>query len=189
MGQKHLIGTGDFTWDSVERRSDRYGTVRLTHNDKEGEEHNVLFDPALDALEGKKGRLYAEVLKPVRSPHMGDLARGIRPTTPDKGEIVVFGEGELFIEHRGRTKHEQSQVEREDDEMFDAINNEITAAFAKLGAKVVYKNPAPPQAEPEEVYDLVGLKPDDGRNTDWLNPRSFYRVHLSQVNIWFEELP
>lgn len=82
-----LIGTGNFSWDAVERRSDRYGSVRLTNSE---EQTDVLLDAALDKLEGRKGKLYAEVLVPVKSPHMGDLARGIKCSTPNQGEIVVL---------------------------------------------------------------------------------------------------
>lgn len=184
-----LIGTGNFSWDAVERRSDRYGSVRLTNNDNE-QEHDVLLDSALDKLEGHKGKLYAEVLEPVKSPHMGDLARGFKCSTPEKGEIVVLGTGELFIEHRGRGPHEKAGHERGDDEMFDAILAEFERMGARMGANVIVNKggrAGMKQAPPTEVYDLVGLKPDDGREKDWLDPRAFYRLHLSKINLWFEE--
>ncbi len=180
-----LIGTGHFTWDAVERRTDRYGSVRL----KTDKDKNVLFDTALDKLEGKRGRLVAEVLIPVKSSHPGDIARGIKPSTPDKGENVVLGHGELFIEHRGQAEHEKAAHERADDEMHEAMNQ----AFAKMGIKVKLSksgqagNPLKLREPPAEVYDLVGLKPANGRETDWLFPRSFYRLHMSKVNLYFEE--
>lgn len=180
---RHLIGTGFFTWDAVERRSDRYGSVRL-NNDKD---KDVLLDPALDALEGKKGRLYAEVLIPVRSDHCGDLHRNIKPSTPEKGEIILLGDGELFIEHRGRAVHEKAAHERDDDQMMKAMEkmfSRMTGQKITLSSsgRAGQKEPAAP-----EIYDVVGLKPDDGREKDWLNPYSFYRLHLSKVNLYFEE--
>jgi hypothetical protein len=185
---KILIGTGNFTWDAVERRSDRYGSVRLTNGNDDGRT-DVLFDSALDNLEGHKGELYAEVLVPVKSPHMGDLARGIKCSTPDKGEIVVLGTGSLFIEHRGRGPHEKAQHERNDDEMFTAIIAEFERIGARMGANVILDRggrAGMKKAPPTEVYDIVGLRPDDGREKDWLDPRAYYRLHLSKVNLWFE---
>lgn len=32
---------------------------------------------------------------------------------------------------------------------------------------------------------VVGLKPDDKRETDWLNPRSLYRLHQQTVELYF----
>src|SRR6185437_13461415 len=97
-----FLGAGDVSWNALERRSDRYGSIRLTNQDKAGNDHDVLFDPKLDELEGKKGKLIAVVVNPVKSPHMGDALRGFIPSTPEKGEEVLFGEGSLFIEHYNR---------------------------------------------------------------------------------------
>ena len=181
-----LIGTGNFSWDAVERRSDRYGSVRLTNTE---DETDVLLDTALDKLEGHKGKLYAEVLEPVKSPHMGDVARGIKCSTPDLGEIVVLGTGELFIEHVGRGPHEQGQHERNDDEMFEAMQAMFVQVMGGKGRVQLSKagNAGTKRRPATYVYDLVGLKPDDGREKDWLDPKAFYRLHLSKINLWFEE--
>ena len=41
----------------------------------------------------------------------------------------------------------------------------------------------------EEVdrYEAVGLRPDDGRDYDWLSPSQLYRVHEQKVELYFEE--
>jgi hypothetical protein len=31
----------------------------------------------------------------------------------------------------------------------------------------------------------VGLEPDDGRTTDWLDPHQLYKVHHQTVELWF----
>lgn len=179
-----LLGTGHFTWDAVERRSDRYGSIRL-NDDKD---NDILLDVALDALEGKQGRLIAEVLIPVKSPHMGDLHRGFKPSLPERGEIVLLGEGSLFIEHRGRAIHEKAEHERQDDKMMQFIEQEFVKTFGN-NIRISYSGRANEQNEPEpEIYDVVGLKPNDGREKDWLEPRAFYRLHLSKINLYFEEL-
>lgn len=175
---KILLGKGEFTWDAVERRSDRYGTVRLTKGDD-----NVLLDPRFDELEGRKGVLFAEVTKPVKSPHMGDLARGFFPSLPDVGEIVMLGEGELFIEHRGRQAHEKAMHEFDD----DVLMKKMIEAFKSMGVRGMMNVKGMNKLDEPEVYDLVGLKPDDGRTSDWLNPQAFYRLHLSHINLFFEE--
>lgn len=170
-----LLATGHFTWDAIERRSDRYGSVRLS-DDKD---QNVLLNPSLDVLEGERGRLVAEVLIPVRSPHVGDIARGLVPSTPEIGEIVILGEGSLFIEHRGRDFHEKCELERKDEKMLQALEQ----AFARMAGNVRISHLS--NADPQ-IYDLIGLRPDDGRTKDWLDPRGFYRLHLSKVNLYFE---
>ena len=179
-----LLGTGNFTWNAIERRSDRYGSVKLTD---EFQDSNILLHSDMDRLEGKHGRLFAEVLRPVVSSHIGDTARGLKPSTPNKGEIVILGEGTLFIEHRGIAIHEKSEMEFQDEAMFKSME----AMFAGAGNQVSLSksgNAGSPDLE-EEVYDLIGLKPDDGRETDWLDPKAFYRLHLSLINLWFEETP
>lgn len=37
--------------------------------------------------------------------------------------------------------------------------------------------------------ELVGVRPDDGRQTQWLNLRALYEVHEQTVTLFFEELP
>jgi hypothetical protein len=37
--------------------------------------------------------------------------------------------------------------------------------------------------------NMVGLKPDDGRDTLWLKIRALYRVHEQTVTLCFEEIP
>jgi hypothetical protein len=37
--------------------------------------------------------------------------------------------------------------------------------------------------------DEVGLQPDDGRDTQWLDMRALYNVHEQTVTLFFEELP
>ena len=174
--KRTLLATGNLTWNSAERRTDRYGSVRLT--DAAAGDTDVFLAPEMDELEGRQGRLVAEVLEPVDSPHMGDLFRGLSPTTPDLGERVVFGEGELFIEHYGRAIHEQSEMERQDAALLQAVAQDIAAQGAKI---------RPQPAMPPEIYDLIGLKPADGREADWMNPEAFYRTHLSKVALYFEE--
>ncbi len=38
-----------------------------------------------------------------------------------------------------------------------------------------------------EDRTFIGLKPDDGRKTDWLDPKKLYRAHQQYVEIYFKE--
>jgi hypothetical protein len=40
----------------------------------------------------------------------------------------------------------------------------------------------------EEIAGIfcIGVKPDDGRTHDWLDPKALYNVHESVVELWFE---
>jgi hypothetical protein len=87
--------------------------------------------------EGAHGTLTAEILETRQSDHVGDMFRGIGPTTPDKGEVLTLGTGALW---RGES----------------------------------YGAPT------------LGLKPDDGRDSDWLDPRALYRCHSQTVRLRFE---
>lgn len=176
---KTLLGVGRLNWNARERRCDRYGFVRLF--DEEGE--NLSLNGV--ELEGKKGRLLAEVIETRKSEHIGDLARGIKPSTPDLGEIIELGEGEFVFEHCGEI-HEKSEYETDDEAMQKALVGQLLAAFGKLGATVKVKHTEEPPPDPE-IYDMVGLKPEDGRKTDWLNPHNLYRAHEQTVRLYFEE--
>ena len=124
-----LIGTGQLTWARHERVSDRYGTVQLF---SEGE---VLpLEGSYHA--GKTGHLVVEVLETRQSEHVGDLFRGIFPTTPSVGDQMTLGEGKLF---------------------FDS----------------------------DEDGDVVGVEPADGRDSDWMNPKTLYRAHQQTVRLIF----
>lgn len=93
------IGSGVFTWDGQERRSDRYGAFVLDHSAYSGERVcEVALDmPALRALAGRRVRLVAVVLEARKSGHVGDLTHEIYPSTPEVGERVELGVGELRI--------------------------------------------------------------------------------------------
>lgn len=38
----------------------------------------------------------------------------------------------------------------------------------------------------ENNYNCIGLKPDDGRDSDWFDPKSLYRCHEQAVELYFE---
>ena len=138
-----LLGTGVLSWDGIERRSDRYGSVMLlaegidstSINDQEG----VLWQANLPDI-GALGRLWVKVTDVRESTHIGDIFRGIFPTTPVLGQEICLGTGRLF-----------------------------------------YDNCA-------GVYATVGLRPDDGRDSDWLNPGQLYKVHEQSVELYFEAI-
>lgn len=48
-----------------------------------------------------------------------------------------------------------------------------------LGSGVVFHDAC-------EGWQLIGLHPDDGRESDWLDPRALYDVHESVVELRFE---
>lgn len=176
MRNATLIGKGHLTWNADERRTDRYGSVRLA-NEEDKEPHDILIDQQHHALEGVYGKLVAKVTKPVKSPHMGDMFRGLTPSTPDLNEEVTFGEGYFFIERKGEAPPEPAKHQIIDKDLMKYVEQ----AFQSAGVKVTHD----PQPEHEPVYDIIGLKPHDQRDTDWLDPKAFYRTHLSEVELYF----
>jgi len=136
-----LIGTGVLSWDSDERRSDRYGTVMLL---AEGIDSHSIRDEAGVWLTanlpkiGTLGRLCVRVIGVRKSTHMGDVFRGILSTTPDLAQEIYLGTGKIFY------------------------------------------------GECAGVYPTVGLEPDDGRTSDWLDPEQLYKVHEQSVELYFE---
>ena len=88
---KKLLGVGVVNWDRDERVSDRYGLVKLT------------VDPSSDdtislkKVRGK-GKLIAKILETRQSPHIGDLAHGIKPGGSKEGEELILGTGTAFYE-------------------------------------------------------------------------------------------
>lgn len=49
-----------------------------------------------------------------------------------------------------------------------------------LGEGTLFRSRAP------EGWDYVGLRPDDGRTSDWLDPRVLYTLHSQVVDLAFE---
>lgn len=167
-----FLGRGRLNWDSDERVSDRYGTVRLWAED--GSPVPLAVGPG---IEGTTGRLVAVVVEARRSGHVGDLHRGLRPTTPATGEVIVLGRGEFFSEHFDPAiPHEKAGHERD----ADAARGALVDFFAAMGVAVDESpaSPAPP-------HDAVGLRPAVPRPSDWLDPHRLYRAHDQTVALYF----
>lgn len=96
-----LLGAGRLTWSPVERQSDRYGAVWLMPDREEcnslspGPFPSCILETA-QKLENQHGTLYAEIKAVRTSTHVGDLARGFSPETPEIGEKITLGTGFLF---------------------------------------------------------------------------------------------
>lgn len=97
-GKAILLGIGRLTWDPGERRSNRYGSVHLMAT---GDSLN----PATPAetivpaeIIGQQVALWAVILVTRESTHIGDLFRGIFPSTPNVGDKFKLGVGCLFTE-------------------------------------------------------------------------------------------
>lgn len=88
------LGTGRLSWSRYERIGDRYGSVKLFAAE-------VALPWPKYIPHGQLGRLSARVIETRESPHIGDLFRGLFPSTPDPGEEIVLGEGHLFVEGTG----------------------------------------------------------------------------------------
>jgi len=93
-----ILGTGILTWPAGERRSDRYGFVFLMMDGETSETSggdSILNKAALLKAQGRYGSLEARVIRPMKSTHIGDLFRGLYPTTPQAGDVIVLGTGTL----------------------------------------------------------------------------------------------
>lgn len=95
---KTTIGRGRLTWNGRERRSDRYGAVKLM---KDGNSLSASVEWAPlhipEEWREKRVRLLARVLETRQSTHIGDLFRGVYPRTPIVGEVISLGEGILRL--------------------------------------------------------------------------------------------
>lgn len=90
-----VLGEGILDWPKAERISNRYGAVFLLPADPGGPGGSAIRP---DVPVDTDGTLSAEVLATRRSHHVGDLFRGIYPTTPSVGETITLGTGRLFVE-------------------------------------------------------------------------------------------
>jgi len=107
--QEIELGIGVLNWPRSERVSDRYGTVHLL--DEAGPAAEQLLLKELP--EGQTGSLIAEVLESRKSTHIGDLFRGIFPSTPEVGAKIILGHGKLF--YNGNHVGLQPEDDREKD--------------------------------------------------------------------------
>lgn len=85
-----ILGTGKFTWDSAERRTNRYGSFTLV----DGVE---IFDSTI--FLNKMVKISCEVLETRKSSHMGDIFLGIYPSTPKVGDVIELGTGIFDIQN------------------------------------------------------------------------------------------
>jgi hypothetical protein len=137
-----LLAHGTLSWNSAERRSDRYGEIYL---DADAYSEPKVSIPTYDtkvgnALVGKRVRLIAKVTKARPSGHVGDLFLGIKPSQPEVGEEIDLGVG-IF---------EQGSVDW-------------------------------------SPMTTIMLKPGDGRETFWFDPRKLYRLHDQTIDMFIEE--
>lgn len=100
MTGKISLGIGTLTWARAERVSDRYGTVYLIKDglDSFSSEPAHSFVNVRPEILGQSGELLAVVKATRKSTHIGDLFHGIAPRTPEVGQIIVLGKGQLFRE-------------------------------------------------------------------------------------------
>lgn len=135
-----VVGIGILTWFKAERVSDRYGSCYLM---RDGIDSNTTLPPPHHAAmwfpkSGQPGTLFARVVEPRDSTHIGDFFRGLFPRKPKAGDIYKLGTGSCFLNTLG------------------SEGNEDIA---------------------------IGVKPDDDRQSDWLNPRCLYDIHESLVEL------
>lgn len=131
------IGEGRLSWRRGERISDRYGTVLLLAHGDSLSKTVAYIDPDASMV-GTVGSLVAVVLETRESTHIGDLFRGLFPSTPDVGDEIALGTGRLFVDPRD-----------------------------------------------PDGFISIGLDPEDGRDSDWLDPARLYRAHEQTVRLEF----
>lgn len=133
------VGFGIFMWNSMERRTQRYGGFYL---DKSNFDGDVKVTPQLSDLSeflGKRVKISFNIVQSRPSGHLGDLFLEIKPSQPQVDETVCIGVGTL----------EQESLDY-------------------------------------EPYSAVVLKPEDGRDKLWIDPRILYRLHDQTVNMLLE---
>ncbi len=91
------VAYGIFTWDSQERRSNRYGSILVanTNYNQDAPTASGCDVERLDKLRHKRVRITCEVVAIRASGHAGDRFLGIMPTTPNVGEVIELGVGTL----------------------------------------------------------------------------------------------
>jgi hypothetical protein len=127
-----VLGQEVLGWSAEERHCDRYGLIHLNAIPDTAHFSPASFD---SAPVGARGHLVAVVLETRRSPHIGDFARAVGPSTPIMGEEATLGTGTLFI------------------------------APWRWG------------------FSLIGVKPDENRSHDWMDPAALYRCHHQTVRL------
>ena len=95
-----LIGKGILTWDGKERREGRYGALKLnqeTFKNDVKRSDTYLDTEAVKSFKGRV-RITCKVLETRESGHIGDVFLGIRPSTPEMGEVIEVGVGLPLLE-------------------------------------------------------------------------------------------
>lgn len=99
ISPENLVGSGVFTWDGAERRSNRYGAFTLTTAPYGGGAVAIVVwnHECLAKLRGRRVQVVCVVREVRVSGHIGDLFLGIFPSRPDVGEEVRLGVGRLEV--------------------------------------------------------------------------------------------
>lgn len=94
-----LLGEGRLTWNPDERRTDRYGYIKLLpYGDSLTEEPIDSIALSKDH-NGQKGSLVCKVVETRASSHIGDLFHGVFPRTPKVGDEITLGSGTLDFQN------------------------------------------------------------------------------------------
>lgn len=101
-----LFAKGILTWDSNERRSQRYGFFYLAKKDFDEQFSCEDFFFDIDCMKqyarvinGKRVKITAKVIENRKSGHFGDAFLEITPTMPDLNEEIVIGVGTFMYIH------------------------------------------------------------------------------------------
>lgn len=117
-----MKATGILSWPAEERRSDRYGMISLFEKDYNS---TVTVKVNLDeillgTMAGKQIKITAKVLEARESDHIGDLFRGLFPSTPRVGQVFSLGQGALVVEElEGRPLFGLKPTDNRDTDWFD----------------------------------------------------------------------
>lgn len=168
-----ITGCGIFSWPGAERRSDRYGVIGICNQNYEGSAHvpDAGWAAPISALHGRRCKIMVRVIETRMSWHIGDLTRGIFPSTPEVGAVFDLGVGELFVEATEGFDHETVGLKPDDDrrsDWFDPLvlyrlhdqTVEITIEHVAGGAE--RPEPQPTSADDLRTFSIEVQTHDEG---------------------------
>lgn len=99
VGMTTKVAEGILTWDGVERRSGRYGSICLDCQNYDNTCTSVAFleYATLTSFMGKRVRMTCRVLESRESGHVGDMFLDIKPSRPEVGEEVDLGVADFSL--------------------------------------------------------------------------------------------
>jgi len=173
------LGEGALSWNSLERRGGRYGTVMFcaaSSIEVPLGPYN-LDESQVASLVGHAGTLAVRVVETRESSHVGDLFMKIAPRVPQVGQVITLGNGKLFVDGSS-AEWEGCSTSVGVEPSSERLEGEGSFPFT-FGMSSVENDPAPVPGTTAMQFR------EESQGPPWMDVRALYDAHEQTVELYF----